>query len=67
MKKILMRDTKTQCLLRTTGMPSLTVADALHNLPYSFDGHGRSGDLKSRNWDRISPLLGLLNLIDGVL
>jgi hypothetical protein len=26
-------------LIETSGMPSLTLADALHNLPYSFERH----------------------------
>ncbi|HMJ24485.1 MAG TPA: hypothetical protein VK475_01585 [Pyrinomonadaceae bacterium] len=48
-------------------MPNLTLADVLHNLPYSLDGHSWILDLNFRNWDRMSPLLGLLNLINGVL
>ena len=40
-------------------MPRLTLADALHNLPSSFDEHHWILDFKSRNWDLSSQFRDL--------
>ena len=48
-------------------MPRLTLADALHNLPYYSAEQYWILDLRFRNWDLSSPLMGSLGLTEGVL
>src|SRR6266446_2471755 len=49
---------KTDKSLDTSCMPRLTLADSLHNLPYSLDECYRALDLKLRNWDLPCPVMG---------
>jgi len=48
-------------------MPRLTLADVLHNLPYSLAAQYWILDLQFRNWDLSSPLMGSWGLTGGTV
>jgi hypothetical protein len=51
-------ESKSDKSLETSCMPRLTLADSLHNLPYSLDERYRALDFKLRNWDLSCPVMG---------
>ncbi len=48
-------------------MPRLTLADALHNLPYSLAERDWILEYKFRNWDHSFPVTGLGPHSEGLL
>ena len=53
--------------MQTSGMPRLTLADALHNLPYSLDEHDWRRDLAVSELGSLVPNYGIVSLTDGFL
>ncbi len=47
-------------------MPRLTLADALHNLPYSLAERDWILEYKFRNWDLSFPVTGLWASLRGI-
>jgi hypothetical protein len=48
-------------------MPRLTLADALHNLPYSLAERDWILEYKFRNWDHSFPVTGLGASLRGIV